>query len=83
LTADDFFTMHNKLIIALDVETATEARRLFRLLGAQAGRFKVGSQLFTTAGPELVREIVAAGASSSISSSTIFRTRSLSRVERR
>jgi orotidine-5'-phosphate decarboxylase len=53
--------MNNKLIIALDVETATEARRLFSLLGGQAGMFKVGSQLFTAAGPELVREIVATG----------------------
>ncbi|HEY0097341.1 MAG TPA: orotidine-5'-phosphate decarboxylase [Pyrinomonadaceae bacterium] len=53
--------MHNKLIIALDVETATEARRLFSLLGAEAGMFKVGSQLFTAAGPEFVREITGAG----------------------
>jgi len=54
--------MNNKLIIALDVETAGEARRLFSLLGAQAGMFKIGSQLFTAAGPQFVREIVAQGA---------------------
>ena len=53
--------MHNKLIIALDVETAEEARRLFSLLGAEAGMFKIGSQLFTAAGPEFVREITGAG----------------------
>lgn len=53
--------MNNKLIIALDVETAGEARRLFSLLGAEAGMFKVGSQLFTAAGPEFVREIVSKG----------------------
>jgi orotidine-5'-phosphate decarboxylase len=53
--------MHNKLIIALDVETAEEARRLFRLLGAEAGMFKVGSQLFTAAGADLVRELTGAG----------------------
>ncbi|MDX6271698.1 MAG: orotidine-5-phosphate decarboxylase [Acidobacteriota bacterium] len=53
--------MDNKLIIALDVETAGEARALFSLLGAQAGMFKIGSQLFTAAGPEFVREIVAQG----------------------
>jgi orotidine-5'-phosphate decarboxylase len=53
--------MNNKLIIALDVETAAEARRLFALLGAEAGMFKIGSQLFTAAGPEFVREIVARG----------------------
>lgn len=53
--------MSNKLIIALDVETAAEARKLFSLLGAQAGMFKIGSQLFTAAGPDFVREIVGAG----------------------
>ncbi|HEX8633096.1 MAG TPA: orotidine-5'-phosphate decarboxylase [Pyrinomonadaceae bacterium] len=53
--------MNNKLIIALDVETADEARRLCSLLGAEAGMFKVGSQLFTAAGGQLVREIVAGG----------------------
>ena len=53
--------MNNKLIIALDVETADEARKLFSLLGPQAGMFKIGSQLFTAAGPEFVREIVAEG----------------------
>jgi orotidine-5'-phosphate decarboxylase len=53
--------MTNKLIIALDVETADEARRLFSMLGGQAGMFKVGSQLFTAAGPEFVREIIRSG----------------------
>jgi orotidine-5'-phosphate decarboxylase len=53
--------MNNKLIIALDVETADEARRLFSALGAEAGMFKIGSQLFTAAGPQFVREIVAQG----------------------
>ena len=52
----------DKLIIALDVETAREARELFAALREQAGLFKVGSQLFTAAGPALVREIVGAGA---------------------
>jgi len=53
--------MNIKLIIALDVETAGQARKLFSLLGAQAGMFKIGSQLFTAAGPNFVREIVDAG----------------------
>jgi orotidine-5'-phosphate decarboxylase len=51
-----------RLIVALDVETADEARRLFEALRDSAGMFKVGSQLFTAAGPGLVREIVSAGA---------------------
>jgi orotidine-5'-phosphate decarboxylase len=55
-------TAKDKLIVALDVETAEEARRVFAALREHAGMFKVGSQLFTAAGPPLVRELVAAGA---------------------
>ena len=51
----------DKLIVALDVETAAEARRLFSALREHAGMFKVGSQLFTAAGPEIVREIIREG----------------------
>ena len=53
--------MDNKLIIALDVETVNEARGLVSMLGARAGMFKVGSQLFTAGGADSVREIVRAG----------------------
>ena len=49
------------LIVALDVQTANEALRLVDALTGSVGMFKVGSQLFTTAGPDLVRKIVAAG----------------------
>ncbi len=51
----------NKLIVALDVETVARARELFAALCEVAGMFKIGSQLFTAAGPNFVREIVAAG----------------------
>ena len=51
----------NKLIVVLDVETAREALNLFSALKDVAGMFKVGSQLFTAAGPDIVREIVARG----------------------
>jgi orotidine-5'-phosphate decarboxylase len=51
----------NKLIVALDVETVRRARELFSALRDVAGMFKIGSQLFTAAGPDIVREIVAAG----------------------
>lgn len=54
-------TMKNKLIVALDVDTASEARRLVNLLKGEVGMFKIGSQLFTAAGPDLVREIVNEG----------------------
>jgi orotidine-5'-phosphate decarboxylase len=54
--------MTDKLIIALDVGTVAEARELCTRLRGHAGMFKIGSQLFTAAGPAFVRELVAAGA---------------------
>lgn len=51
-----------KLIVALDVESADEALRLYGALRNEAGMFKVGSQLFTSAGPDLVRRLVGEGA---------------------
>jgi orotidine-5'-phosphate decarboxylase len=51
----------NKLIVALDVDSTAHARRLVEELCDVVGMFKVGSQLFTAAGPGLVREIVQGG----------------------
>lgn len=51
----------NKLIVALDVENIRRARELFHALRGIVGMFKIGSQLFTSTGPALVREIVSAG----------------------
>jgi orotidine-5'-phosphate decarboxylase len=48
-----------KLIIALDVETPARALNLVNQLQSVAGMFKVGSQLFTAAGPQIVRDILA------------------------
>ncbi len=53
--------VQNKLIVALDVDTAAEAMRLVDSLRGIAGMFKIGSQLFTAAGPDLLREIIKAG----------------------
>jgi len=50
---------NEKLIVALDVETPTKALDLVRELRGVAGMFKVGSQLFTAAGPQIVRDIIA------------------------
>jgi orotidine-5'-phosphate decarboxylase len=47
--------------VAVDVPTAAEACALVDRLAGQVGMFKVGSQLFTAAGPDVVREIVARG----------------------
>src|SRR6185295_13772381 len=51
--------MPDKLIIALDVETPKTALELVQQLRSVAGMFKVGSQLFTAAGPQIVRDIIA------------------------
>ena len=48
-----------KLIVALDVETPSAALELVRQLRGVAGMFKVGSQLFTSAGPQIVKDIIA------------------------
>lgn len=49
----------DKLIIALDVETPSKALDLVKELRSVAGMFKVGSQLFTAAGPQIVHDIIA------------------------
>ncbi len=49
----------DKLIVALDVETPSKALDLVKDLHSVAGMFKVGSQLFTAAGPQIVRDIIA------------------------
>ena len=51
----------DKLIIALDVDSASRALDLFAELRHVAGMFKIGSQLFTAAGPDVVRQIISNG----------------------
>jgi orotidine-5'-phosphate decarboxylase len=46
-----------RIIVALDVESFAEARRLVRALAPHVATFKVGKQLFVAAGPEVVRMI--------------------------
>jgi orotidine-5'-phosphate decarboxylase len=50
-----------RLIIALDVSTAAEARKLVSAVGDAAVFYKVGKQLFTAEGPQVVRDLTAAG----------------------
>ncbi len=52
----------NKIIVALDVATKKEALDLVDQLGEQISFFKVGLQLYTVEGPEIVRAIRATGA---------------------
>jgi orotidine-5'-phosphate decarboxylase len=51
----------DRLVVALDVGSAEEALALVERLAGLAGMFKVGSQLFTAAGPDFVRGLVARG----------------------
>lgn len=53
------FISKKRVIVALDVETAAEARDIVSQLGDDAGAFKIGLQLFTSAGPEFVRAVSA------------------------
>jgi orotidine-5'-phosphate decarboxylase len=52
---------HERLVVALDVETGIQALDLVRSLHGTVGMFKIGKQLFTAEGPVLVREIVGMG----------------------
>ena len=47
----------SNLIVAMDFATAEEAMRLARQLNPAEVRLKVGKQLFTVAGPDLVRSL--------------------------
>ena len=52
----------NPIIVALDVPTAGAALKLVELLAPVSGGFKVGGELFTVAGPDIVRRIRERGA---------------------
>src|SRR6516165_7370968 len=51
----------DRLIVALDVPGATQARRIVQTLGGAATTYKVGKQLFTAEGPQVVRDLVSSG----------------------
>ncbi len=51
----------DRLIVALDVSSAAEAQRIVAAVGGSATTFKVGKQLFTAEGPQVVRELVQSG----------------------
>src|SRR4051794_144526 len=53
----------NPIIVALDVPSLEQAVKLAEELAPAVGAFKIGSELFTSAGPEIVRHIRATGAS--------------------
>lgn len=51
----------DRILIALDVPDANDAIRLADTLRGAVGGFKIGSQLFTAAGPEIVKTLVNRG----------------------
>lgn len=53
--------MRNPIIAALDVPTAEQALKLAKEIASAVGAFKIGSELFTSAGPDIVEKIRAFG----------------------
>ena len=51
----------DKIIVALDVATQEKALELVQELRDQISFFKIGLQLYTTEGPEIVRAVLATG----------------------
>ena len=54
--------IQDRLIVALDVDTLAQAKRLLDLLYPTVKIFKVGSQLFSSCGPEIINVIRKKGA---------------------
>src|SRR5580704_11135422 len=52
---------YNPIIVALDVESAAEARELVTRLGRHVNFYKVGMELYAACGMEVVRELLAQG----------------------
>jgi len=55
--------MRNPIIAALDVPNAAAALKLAEQIAPAVGAFKIGNELFTSAGPDIVKKIREAGAS--------------------
>jgi orotidine-5'-phosphate decarboxylase len=51
----------NPIIVALDVESAADARSLVARLGSQVNFYKVGMELYAAAGMDFVRELALQG----------------------
>lgn len=53
--------MHNPIIVALDLESAEEARVLVARLGDSVSFYKVGLELYASAGMDFVKELTGSG----------------------
>ena len=51
----------DRLIVALDVPSAAQARQIVQTIGEAAITYKIGKQLFTAEGPQVVRDLVSSG----------------------
>lgn len=60
-TSASLAAARNRIIVALDVSSRREALRLVASLRGRASALKVGSQLFSAAGPAVVHELVGRG----------------------
>jgi orotidine-5'-phosphate decarboxylase len=60
-TATKAVSAADRIIVPLDVETSREAEEIIDELTGEVGGFKIGLQLFSSAGPEFVRTVVAHG----------------------
>jgi len=56
-------TARPRIAVALDVEERARALELVRMLRPEIAMFKIGSRLFTSEGPPMIREMKALGAS--------------------
>jgi orotidine-5'-phosphate decarboxylase len=54
--------MQNPIIAALDVPTTEQALKLVREIAPAVGAFKIGGELFTAAGPDIVKRVRDTGA---------------------
>ena len=50
-----------RLIVALDVSTAAAARKIVAAVGDSTHAYKIGMQLYTAEGPDIVSELVGSG----------------------
>jgi orotidine-5'-phosphate decarboxylase len=50
-----------RLIVALDVSSTAAAQNIVAAVGESANAYKVGKQLFTAEGPQVVRALIASG----------------------
>ena len=55
--------MRNPIIASLDLPTAEQALKLAAQIAPAVGAFKIGKELFVSAGPDIVRRVRATGAS--------------------